>query len=128
MFTFLATARVRALELFGREWTRLCCAARFCVCRLLPALFDGILEDRTIVGLARFEQNIDQVGHSSRHPLERLTIIKAAAGAALMIGLCDRIVANGCPRSQIEGALEAMIAIMSRPVTIAATAAGYRDQ
>ena len=26
------------------------CAARFCVCRLLPALFDGILDDQTIVG------------------------------------------------------------------------------
>jgi hypothetical protein len=41
------------LDFLGREWTRLCFAVAACrVCRLLPAPFDGMLDDRTIVGLA----------------------------------------------------------------------------
>src|ERR1700740_2305462 len=53
LFTSLAAARGGALELIlvgsGQSFV---CAARSCVCRLLPALFDGILDDQTIVGLA----------------------------------------------------------------------------
>jgi len=44
--------RERRVKFVGREWTRLFRVAACRVCRLLPAPFDGLLDDRTIVGLA----------------------------------------------------------------------------
>jgi hypothetical protein len=52
LFTSLAAYESGELNFLGREWTRLFGVAACRVCRLLPAPFDGMLDDRTIIGLA----------------------------------------------------------------------------
>jgi hypothetical protein len=63
----------------------------FCACRLFPALFDGLPNDRRLVGSPRFEQGIDYIGHSPSDPFDTLGIVEAAAFALLKICFGKRI-------------------------------------
>ena len=93
------------------------------VCHLLPALLDRAFDGRAIVPFARFEERVNQVGHTARDPLESFFVVQPPTLAALVVRLRQGIVQNCRPRSEVERTLEAMIAVAARSMTFAATGA-----